>query len=203
MNDRSAIQTLKARARRGDGAAAWRLGCRYAWGKRKTSMILGAGTVCVKRSRRDALLWLRRAVSLGERDAIPELADVLTAGGSEADTAEGIRLLRGAARRGNAGAAQNLAIVHSERGNPRRCMFWLRRTVELGDPDWFHLAIAYAAGYGCRRDLGKARRLFRKEIASTNAFPINQEEAHGFLSMIAHHREIKVVGSIGTVHPTP
>ncbi len=82
-------------------------------------------------------------------------------------------------------------------------MFWLRRTVELGDPDWLHLAIAYAAGYGCRRDLGKARQILRRVIAAKNAFPIEHEEAHGFLSMIAHHREIKVVGSIGTVHPTP
>ena len=98
---------------------------------------------------------------------------------------------------------------HLERGDPRSTRKLQRDLIALQEDDIvkyngeIDAAIAYAAGYGCRRDLGKARRLFRKEIASTNAFPINQEEAHGFLSMIAHHREIKVLGSIGTVHPTP
>ncbi len=199
MNDSSTIATWKARARRGDGYAAWSLGCLYALG---ALSIEGLGTVRAERSRRNALHWLRRAVSLGERGAIYELANLLSVG-SEASAAEGLRLLRNAARQGDAAAAQNLAIVHSERGNPRRCVFWLRKTEELGDPDWFHLAIAYAAGYGCRRDLEKARRLFRKCVSSAHEFPINREESHGFLSMIARHREIKVVGSIGTVHPTP
>jgi len=194
MSNSSTIATWKARARRGDGHAAWSLGCLYALG--------ALGTVRAERSRRNALHWLRRAVSLGERGAVYALADQLSVG-SEASAAEGLRLLRNAARQGDAAAAQNLAIVHSERGNPRRCVFWLKKTEELGDPDWFHLAIAYAAGYGCRRDPEKARRLFRKCISSAHEFPINREESHGFLSMIARHREIKVVGSIGTVHPTP
>ena len=194
------ISTLKARARRGDGTAAWHLGGLYASG---TVSIEGLGTVRAERSGRNALLWLRRAVSLGERGAVPELADLLLSAGSESSAAEGLRLLRGAARRGDATAAQNLAIVHSERGNPRRCVFWLGKTEELGDPDWFHLAIAHAAGYGCRRDLEKARRLFRKVLSSPHSFPVDREEARGFLSMIERHREIKVVGSIGTVHPTP
>ena len=194
MSNSSTIATWKARARRGDGYAAWSLGCLYALGT--------LGTVRAERSRRNALHWLRRAVSLGESLAVYELANQLSAG-SEASAAEGLRLLRNAARQGDAFAAQNLAIAHSERGNPRRCMFWLRKTEEFGNPDWFLLAIAYAAGYGCRRDLKKARRLFRKCISSPYAFPGEHEESHGFLSMIAQHREIKVVGSIGTVHPTP
>ena len=197
---RSILRNLRARAARGDGVASGQLGFAFAYG---FLLLEGLESVHVRRNAKRAEFWLRRAVSSGRRDAICALADVLLSGRSEESAAEGLRLLRQEARRGDCFAAQNLAIVHSERGNPRRCLFWLERTEKLGDPDLIHLGIARAAGYGCRRDLKRARRLFEKALSSRWSAQAEKEDARGFLDMLERNREIRVEGSIGRCHPVP
>lgn len=194
------IAELERRAENGDGEAAWVLGDAYADGERVS---LPDGThVKVRRDRKKALRWFRRAVELGRTDALCRLGVLLTDTGRPEDVAEGIALLKRGWRKGCPVAAQNLAVTYSELGNPRRCAAWLRNACKReGSADWFLLGIAHAAGYGVRKDLKEAARLFRKVRDDRKGFPIEREEAAGFLAMMERNRPIRVTGSIGRTHP--
>ena len=116
--------------------------------------------------------------------------------------AEGIALLKRAWRKGCHVAAQNLAVTYSELGKPRRCVEWLRKACQHEESaDWFLLGIACAAGYGVRKDLAEAGRLFRKVRDDEKGFPVEREEAEGFLAMMERKRPICIVDSIGRTHP--
>ena len=117
------------------------------------------------------------------------------------DVARGIALLKRAHRLGDVCAAHNLAVTYSEQGNRRCCAYWLRQSLKTADPSWFLLAIAHAAGYGVRRDLSVAARLFRKVADDPGAFPIEREESLAFLAMLRRGLPIRIAGSLGRTHP--
>ena len=194
------IAELERRAENGDAEAAWVLGDAYADGNGVT--LPDGSRAKVRRNPDKAIRWLRRAAELGETDALCRLGCLLTDTGRPEDSAEGIALLERAWRKGCPTAAQNLAVAFSELGNPRRCAAWLRRSCKRGESaDWFLLGIAHAAGYGVRKDLEEAARLFRKVRDDEKGFPVEREEAAGFLAMMERNRPIRVEGSIGRTHP--
>lgn len=194
------IAELARRAKRGDGEAAWVLGEAYADGD---EICLEDGTrEKVRRDVGKAVRWLRLAVALGEADALCRLGCLLAERGREKGVAEGIALMKRAWRKGCRVAAQNLAVTYSELGKPRRCVEWLRKGCRHEEStDWFLLGIAHAAGYGVRKDLDEAARLFRKVRDDGAGFPVEREEAAGFLDMLVRGRAIRVTGAIGRTHP--
>lgn len=193
------IDQLKTKAEQGDAESAWRLGDAYSTG---TLLLSDDCLLTVSRDLDKALHWSRQAVALGSWEAMPLLGTLLTDSRNPMRVKEGIAWLRRSYRKGIPEAAQNLAIVYSELGNPRRCVFWLRKTcLHAGHADWFHLAIAFAAGYGVRKNLKEAKRLFTLVESSPEAFPVDREEARGFLSMLSSKHPIRVVESIGKTHP--
>lgn len=194
------IAELERRAENGDGEAAFALGDAFADGG--SVFLPDGGTVQVRRDTTKAIRWFRLAVALGNTDALCRLGVLLTDTGRTEAVAEGIKLLKRGWRRGCLVAAQNLAVAYSEQGNPRRCVAWLRASCRCGDgADWFLLGIAHAAGYGVRKNLEEAVRLFRKVRDNEKGFPIEREEATKFLAMIERNRPIQVTGSIGRTHP--
>lgn len=194
------IRELARRAERGDGEAAWVLGVAYADGD---EICLEDGTrEKVRRDKGKAVRWLRLAAASGEADALCRLGCLLAERRREKDVAEGIALMKRAWRRGCRVAAQNLAVTYSEMGKPRLCVAWLRKGCRYAESaDWFLLGIAHAAGYGVRKDLDEAARLFRKVRDDRAGFPVEREEAAGFLGMLERGRAIRVAGSIGRTHP--
>ena len=194
------IAELERRAENGDGEAAWVLGDAYADGDWVS--LPDGPRAKVRRNEGKAIRWLWRAAELGETDALCRLGCLLTGTGRAEDLEEGIALLKRAWRKGCPTAAQNLAVTYSEMGKPRRCVAWLRRSCTREESaDWFLLGIAHAAGYGVRKDLEEAARLFRKVRDDGKGFPIEREEAAGFLAMMERNRPIRVEGSIGRTHP--
>jgi hypothetical protein len=200
MTAKQQIAAWKRAAAGGDAEAAWRLGDVYANGE----AFADGRRVAVRRDRAEAIRWFRLAAESGDAGALCNLGTLLAETGRADDTAEGISLLKRAHRAGDACAAHNLALTYSELGNRRRCAAWLKTACRGGDnADWLRLGIAYAAGYGVRRDLAEAARLFRKAAAQREGFPCDREEARGFLAMFAAGRSIRVEGPIGRVHPDP
>lgn len=188
------------RAENGDREAAWTLGDAYADGG--WVVLPDGGRRKIRRDRGKAVRWLRRAAELGETAALARWGGLLTDTGRPEEVAEGIALLKRAWRKGCFTAAQNLAVTYSELGEPRRCIAWLRRACRHEESaDWFLMGIAFAAGYGVRKDLAEAARLFRKVRDDERGFPCEREEAAGFLGMLARKRAVRVAGSIGRVHP--
>ena len=193
------IDQLATKAEQGDAVSAWRLGDAYSTG---ILLISDACLLTVPRDLDKALHWTRLAVALGSQEAMPLLGTLLTDSRDPMRVKEGLAWLRRAYRKGFPEAAQNLAIAYSELGNPRRCVFWLLKTSNNAvNADWFHLAIAYAAGYGVRKNLKEAERLFTQVGTSPEAFPVDREEARGFLSMLSAKHPIRVVESIGKTRP--
>ncbi len=194
------LAEMMRRAENGDREAAWTLGDAYADGG---WVALPDGTRTeVRRHRGRAIRWLRRAAELGELDALARWGVLLTDSGRPEDVAEGIALLKRAWRQGCRVAAQNLAVTYSEQGNRRRCAAWLRKACRHEESaDWLLMGIARAAGYGMRKDLAEAVRLFRKVRDDESGFPCQREDAAGFLGMLARKRVIRVAGSIGRVRP--
>jgi tetratricopeptide (TPR) repeat protein len=194
------IAELERRAENGDGEAAWVLGDAFADGG---DVFLPDGRCAkVRRNTEKAIRWFRLAVAQGNTDALCPLGVLLTNTGRPEAVAEGMKLLKRGWRMGCPEAAQNLAVTYSELGNPRRCVAWLRKTCRCEEnADWFLLGIAHAAGYGVRKNLEEAARLFRKVSDDEREFPIEREEAAKFLAMIEHDRPIRVIGSIGQTHP--
>lgn len=197
---KSGIRELERRAGSGDGKAAWTLGSAFADGD---ALWLADGTrKQVRKNTEKAIRWLRLAAALGETDALCHLGCLLTNTGKSEDVAEGILLLKRAWRKGCHMAAQNLAVTYSELDKPRLCVAWLRKACQHEESaDWLLLGIAWAAGYGVRKDVGEAVRMFQKVRDDEMGFLSEREDAAGFLSMLEREQPIRVTGSIGRTHP--
>lgn len=149
-----------------------------------------------------AIRWFRLGVARGHTDAVCRLGVLLTDTGRPNAVAEGMKWLKRGWRMGCPVVAQNLTMAYSEQDNSRRCVAWLRKACRCEESAaWFLLGIAYAAGYGVRKNLKKAPRLFRKIRDDGDGFSIQQEEATNFLAMMKRNRPIRVIGSIGRTHP--
>ncbi len=198
--DEASEALLERRAENGDGEAAWILGDAFSDGG--CVSLPNGQCVKVRRNTEKAIRWFRQAVARGNTDAVCRLGALLTDTGRPGTVAEGMKWLKRGWRMGCPVAAQNLAVAYSEQGNPRRCVAWLRKACQCEESaDWFLLGIAYAAGYGVRKNLKEAARLFQKVRNDENGFPIQREEAAKFLAMMERNRPIRVIDSIGRTHP--
>lgn len=151
-------QALLARAKRGDPEAEWEVADRYGDGCKNH-----AGKVVVRRSRRKAAEWFRRAAEHGLSAAQNTLGVVLSNGdrvGKNVD--EALSWLGKAFRAGDTCAGQNIAITYREIGDLRTAVKWFRKSADAGDGDaLIQLGIHYYWGRGVRKNPKAAIRCFR------------------------------------------
>jgi TPR repeat protein len=106
-------QALLARARRGDPESEWEVADRYGDGCKNHK-----GKIVVRRSRRKAAEWFRRAAEHGLAPAQNTLGVLLSNGdGIRKNVNEAFVWLRKAFHAGNSCAAQNIAITYREIGD--------------------------------------------------------------------------------------
>jgi TPR repeat protein len=86
-------------------------------------------------------------------NCLERVANMLDLGlGCTADKALAMRCYQRAWRRGSNIAANNIAILYREAGNPRAMFRWFKRAVERGDEGAnVDLAKCYFGGLGVRR----------------------------------------------------
>lgn len=151
-------QALLARAKRGDAEAEWEVADRYGDGCKNH-----AGKIVVRRSRRKAAQWFRRAAEHGLSAAQNTLGVVLSNGdGVRKNVDEALSWLRKAFRAGDTCAAQNIAITYREIGDLGRAVKWFRKSADAGDGDALvQLGIHYYWGKGVRKNSKAAVRCFR------------------------------------------
>jgi TPR repeat protein len=155
-------QRLLARAKQGNPEAEWRIAECYGDGCKNRS-----GKIIVKRSRRKAAEWFRRAAEHGLATAQNNLGVLLGDGeGVEKNVREALLWLRKAFDGGDS-CASNIAITYRQIGNFRAAVKWFRRAADAGDGDaLIQLGIHYYWGKGVRKNTKEAVRCFRR---ATNA----------------------------------
>jgi TPR repeat protein len=155
-------QRLLARAKQGDPEAEWRVAECYGDGCENRN-----GKIIVKRSRRKAAEWLRRAAEHGLAAAQNNLGVLLGDGaGVEKNAKEALLWLRKAFDGGDSCAA-NIAITYRQIGNFRAAVKWFRKAADAGDGEaLIQLGIHYYWGKGVRKNTKEAVRCFRR---ATNA----------------------------------
>jgi localization factor PodJL len=154
---------LRAAALKGDAAAAYEIGMRFAEGKGVASNFDAAAK------------WYGRAAQAGVVPAIFRLGSLYEKGLSvtkDVDTAR--RYYVQAAERGNAKAMHNLAVLDADGGgkgaNYASAAQWFRKAAECGVADsQFNLGILYARGIGVQQNLPEAFKWFSLAAAQGDA----------------------------------
>jgi localization factor PodJL len=154
---------LRAAAMRGDPAAAYEVGVRFAEGK-------GVPT-----NYDEAAKWYERAAQAGVVPAIFRLGTFYEKGLSvkkDVDTAR--RYYVQAAERGNAKAMHNLAVLDADGGgkgaNYKSAAQWFRKAADHGVADsQFNLGILYARGIGVEQNLAESFKWFSLAAAQGDA----------------------------------
>jgi localization factor PodJL len=154
---------LRAAALRGDAAAAYEIGVRYAEGKG------------VPQNLEEAAKWLDRAAQAGIIPATFRLGTFYEKGlgvKKDADTARGYYTQ--AAERGNAKAMHNLAVLDADGGgkgaNYKSAAQWFRKAADRGVADsQFNLGILYARGIGVDQNLAESFKWFSLAAAQGDA----------------------------------
>ncbi|MGY3618938.1 hypothetical protein [Bradyrhizobium sp. USDA 10063] len=154
---------LRASALRGDPAAAYEVGVRFAEGK-------GVPT-----NYDEAAKWYERAAQAGVVPAIFRLGTFYEKGLSvkkDVDTAR--RYYVQAAERGNAKAMHNLAVLDADGGgkgaNYTSAAQWFRKAADRGVADsQFNLGILYARGIGVEQNLAESFKWFSLAAAQGDA----------------------------------
>ncbi len=86
--------------------------------------------------------------------------------------------LRAGLRRGDALAANNLAVSYRMAGNWRRAYFWWRRAAGPHSGDaWLEVGFCLQYGLGVRRDLNRAIRAYRSAARTYYTTANGREEA--------------------------
>ena len=185
-------QALLARATRGDPEAEWEVAARYGDGCKNH-----AGKIAVRRSRRKAAKWFRRAAEHGLSAAQNTLGVVLSNGdGVRKNVDEALFWLRRAYRAGNACAAQNIAITYRQAGDLRAAVKWFRKSVEANDGDALvQLGIHYYWGKGVRKNPKAAVRCFRMATSAKFISGFGRDDAF-FLLGLAYSQGEGVTTSI-------
>jgi uncharacterized protein len=89
-------------------------------------------------------------------------------------------------RQGEASAANNIAIIHRERGQLGKMIWWFRRTAALGEHEaFFELGRCYETGSGVPKDFDKAKRLYRRVLTSRDVIETIREQARERLAKLA------------------
>ena len=173
-------QTLLARAKRGDPKAEWEVADRYGDGCKNH-----AGKIVVRRSRRKAAQWLRRAAEHGLSSAQITLGVVLSNGdGVRKNVGEALSWLRKAFHAGHVIAGQNIAITYRETGNLRMAVKWFQKSANTGDGDALvQLGIHYYWGKGVRKNPKAAVRCFRTASKAKNICEAGRDDAFFLLGV--------------------
>ncbi|HEY0329169.1 MAG TPA: hypothetical protein VGC77_08710 [Rhodopseudomonas sp.] len=154
---------LRTAALRGDAAAAYEIGVRYAEGK----------TVPVNLD--EAAKWYERAAQAGIVPAIFRIGTLYEKGLSvKRDLGAARRYYILAAERGNAKAMHNLAVLEADGGsqgaNYKSASQWFRKAAERGVADsQFNLGILYARGIGVEQNLAESYKWFSLAAAQGDA----------------------------------
>ena len=145
---------LRSAALKGDPAAAYEIGVRFAEGK-------GVAT-----NLDEAAKWYGRAAEAGVVPAIFRLGTLYEKGLSvKKDIDIARRYYMQAAERGNAKAMHNLAVLDADGGgkgaNYKSAAQWFRKAADRGVADsQFNLGILYARGIGVEQNLAESYKWF-------------------------------------------
>jgi localization factor PodJL len=145
---------LRNAALKGDAAAAYEIGLRFAEGR------------LVPQNLAEAAEWFERAAKQGLVPAQFRLGGLYEKGlGVKKDPEIARRLYTAAAEAGNAKAMHNLAVLHAEgldgRPDYQTAAKWFRKAAEHGVADsQYNLAILYARGIGVPANLAEAYKWF-------------------------------------------
>lgn len=175
-------RTLLARAKQNDPEAEWQVADRYCDGCKNHS-----GKILVKRSRRKAAQWMRRAAQHGLSPAQNTLGVILSNGdGVRKDIDEALWWMRKAFRAGHTLAAHNIALTYRQIGDLRTAVKWFRKSADAGDGDaLIQVGIHYYWGKGVRKNPKAAVRCFRVASKAKNISEFGRDNAF-FLLGIAH-----------------
>lgn len=154
---------LRMAALKGDAAAAYEIGVRFAEGKGVTANF------------DEAARWYDRAAQAGVVPAMFRLGTLYEKGLSvkkDLDTAR--RYYMQAAERGNAKAMHNLAVLDADGGakgaNYKSASQWFRKAADRGVADsQFNLGILYARGIGVEQNLAESFKWFSLAAAQGDA----------------------------------
>jgi TPR repeat protein len=127
----------------------------------------------VKSEKKAAKIY-RRAVELGNVDAMSKLGELHTTGsGVKLDKKKAMQLFRTAADRGDAFAQINLGILLVSEEKFEEAFRYYALAADQGlTPGEFKLGICYMVGKGTEVDLGKARYWFERAAAKGDEFAI-------------------------------
>ena len=154
---------LRAAALKGDPAAAYEIGIRFAEGKGIASNL------------DEAAKWYDRAAQAGVVPAIFRLGTFYEKGLSvKKDVDIARRYYLQAAERGNAKAMHNLAVLDADGGgkgaNYKSASQWFRKAADRGVADsQFNLGILYARGIGVEQNLAESFKWFSLAAAQGDA----------------------------------
>ena len=154
---------LRAAAMKGDPAAAYEIGVRFAEGKG------------VPANFDEAAKWYDRAAQAGVVPAIFRLGTLYEKGLSvKKDVDIARRYYIQAAERGNAKAMHNLAVLDADGGgkgaNYKSAAQWFRKAADRGVADsQFNLGILYARGIGVEQNLAESFKWFSLAAAQGDA----------------------------------
>jgi uncharacterized protein len=173
-------EALLARAKKGDPEAEWEVADRYGDGCKNHN-----GKIVIRRSRREAAKWFRRAAGHGLAPAQNTLGVLLSNGdGIRKNVNEALWWLRKAFRAGNSCAAQNIAITYREIGDLRTAVKWFRKAADAGDGDaLIQLGIHYYWGKGTRKNTKEAVRCFRTAAKGKNISESGRDDAFFLLGV--------------------
>jgi localization factor PodJL len=147
-------QGLRSAALKGDPAAAYEIGLRFAEGKGIASNL------------EEAAKWYDRAAQAGVVPAVFRLGTFYEKGlGVKRDIDLAHRYYLEAAERGNAKAMHNLAVLEADGGgkgaNYTTASAWFRKAAEHGVADsQYNLGILYARGIGVEQNLAESYKWF-------------------------------------------
>lgn len=154
---------LRAAALKGDPAAAYEIGIRFAEGKG------------IAPNLDEAAKWYDRAAQAGVVPAIFRLGTLYEKGLSvKKDVDIARRYYLQAAERGNAKAMHNLAVLDADGGgkgaNYKSAAQWFRKAADRGVADsQFNLGILYARGIGVEQNLAESFKWFSLAAAQGDA----------------------------------
>jgi TPR repeat protein len=143
------------------------------------------GRSLVRRNPRMAVTWFRKAASHGDSTATGSLGYAYDVGlGTQRNVVQAIRWYRRATKLGNAASASNLATVYRDAGKARLAFQWWKRSAEMNDVDAaVDMGYCYQYGIGTRRDPVRAKRMFKRAIASRDISQYGREEAMYHLAL--------------------
>ena len=154
---------LRAAALKGDPAAAYEIGMRFAEGKG------------IAPNLDEAAKWYDRAAQAGVVPAVFRLGTFYEKGLSvKKDVDIARRYYAQAAERGSAKAMHNLAVLDADGGgkgaNYKSASIWFRKAADRGVADsQFNLGILYARGIGVEQNLAKSFKWFSLAAAQGDA----------------------------------